>query len=71
MQEFSWKARSQNGKLLRGKVRASSKREAAALIKNSYGFVVELKPQERNFWKHWHTKLSSKKLKLSGHYTII
>ena len=71
MQEFSWKARSQNGKLLRGKVRASSKREAAALIKNSYGFVVELKPQERNFWEQWHTKLSSKKLKLSDKQSAV
>ena len=71
MQEFSWKARSQNGKLLRGKVRASSEREAVALIKNSYGFVVELKPQERNFWKHWLTKLSSKKLKFSDKQSAV
>lgn len=57
MQEFSWRARTRNGKVLRGKIRASSTTEAAALVRNNYGCVVRLKATGKSLAASWQHRL--------------
>lgn len=71
MQEFSWRAREPTGKLLCGKVRASSKQEAANLVRASYGLVVELRAKEESFLLRWQAKIYKYDKKLSDKQKIV
>lgn len=71
MQEFSWRAREPTGKLLRGKVRAGSKQEAANLVRASYGYVVGLRTKEDNFLLRWQAKLFKGDKSLSDKQKIV
>lgn len=57
MQEFHWRVRTSSGKLLQGKMRASSSAEASALLRNNYGYVIRLTPTPKGLLAKWRHRL--------------
>ncbi len=71
MQEFSWRAREPTGKLLRGKVRASSESEAVKIVRSSYGVVVGLQKKKASIFQKLQVNLLQGNKKLSDKQKIV
>ncbi len=61
MQVYKWKARTRQGKLVTGVLRARNSREVAVFVQEKYGYVTGIKSEETSWWRRkikWTTILS-------------